>query len=878
QLTADCGAGLKPNTIIEKATLDFDGIDDYVQTDEFIKGQSEVTIMAWVKADVANAGKPVTIAGEDITCRLYLGNGTPIFGIRTTSSASGVNVSGSPIAYDEWHHIAGSFSGTTGKMNLYIDGKLVKSTNSGLSGTITSTALSEGKFEIGRVSRAVADRQYFKGDIDEVRVFDQVLTTDQIQRMVYQEIQESTGNVRGSVIGKDVVDITSNTKVLWNNLVAYYPMTDIISYERTTDYSMYERFTTLHNITTFLEQTAPMPYETKQSGNWTTEATWLHGDVWDIEAVASNKDWSIVRVNSGDALATGNSHTNIGTIIEDGGSLTITGDKALTNSWYFELNGSIDLQGDSQLIQGEYSDLVTSANGKLLRRQDSNDNVYRYTYVSSPVGSQSATTLGNDNGNTNNANNTSFSLSMLKKGDGTPVQFTSAYNENGKMSTRWTYTFINGITYYDWASLDPATAINPGEGYIHKGMGNGGATQEFLYEGRPNNGTILIAADDVDGDSGNESQPDVTQTTTLIGNPYPSAIDAHKFIDDNAAVIDGTLYLWQHWGGDSHILNEYEGGYATINKMTKIRAYQFVGKSGADNGSMDGTITPKQYIAPGQSFMAEVIADGNIEFNNAQRVYKRESVGETAFFRTSENDKATATERTTENDSTELKVLGLEFRMSNDLTREFVLGFSPETTMDFDYGYDAKMMAVKSDDMYTMWTDQKMIAQAYPEITTETEIPLHMVTTGAHTYELSATELTGFEDLDVYLWDKYNDTYFDLAAGGYYAFTSEAGEYTDRFAIVFETTDTLSEEEVMLEDTLIYYNTKLDKLFVRGLKENSKRISLTDMSGKTIQQFSDLSTSQLEDGLRITNISSGIYMASVVTDTNRIINKKIIID
>ena len=68
------------------------------------------------------------------------------------------------------------------------------------------------------ISRNVADRQYFKGAIDEVRVFDTVLTNDQIQRMVYQEIQENSGNVQGSVIGKDVVDIATDTKVSWNDL------------------------------------------------------------------------------------------------------------------------------------------------------------------------------------------------------------------------------------------------------------------------------------------------------------------------------------------------------------------------------------------------------------------------------------------------------------------------------------------------------------------------------------------------------------------------------------------------------------------------------------------------------------------------------------
>ncbi|MBT8258111.1 MAG: T9SS type A sorting domain-containing protein, partial [Bacteroidia bacterium] len=494
-----------------------------------------------------------------------------------------------------------------------------------------------------------------------------------------------------------------------------------------------------------------------------------------------------------------------------------------------------------------------------------------------PVGLQAATPFGNDNAATNNPNNTIFSLNMLKEGNGTPIQFTNSHTLPGRMSLRWTYTFLNGITYYDWGSLDEDTSIDPGVGYIHKGLGNnGGSPQEFLFEGRPNNGTILIAADDVDGDTANESEADVTQTTTLVGNPYPSSIDAHKFIDDNAGIIEGTIYLYQHWGGDNHILNEYEGGYAVLNKLAKIRAYQFVGKSGDfDGGSQNGTLTPSQYIGVGQSFITEVVNDGNIEFNNSQRYFKLESTGDVEFFRTNENNKET---KTSEEQSDSLSVIKMEFRLSNDLTREFVLGFSEDMTMDYDYGYDAKLMATKSNDMYTMWNDEKMIAQAYPQIAADMEIPLHMVVTGDQTYELSAQEISNLEGFTVYLWDKYTDTYFDLTGGEYYAFTSEAGTYTDRFSIVFQTQDTLSEEEVQLTDTLIYYNTQDDRIYIKGLNQNSKSINLMDMSGKTINQFGEQSASAMSNGLPITNISSGIYIVSVLTDTNQIINKKLIID
>ena len=154
-----------------------------------------------------------------------------------------------------------------------------------------------------------------------------------------------------------------------------------------------------------------------------------------------------------------------------------------------------------------------------------------------------------------------------------------------------------------------------------------------------------------------------------------------------------------------------------------------------------------------------------------------------------------------------------------------------------------------------------------------------MVITGEHTYELSATEITNIDGFTPYLWDKYNDTYFDLSMNEYYDFTSEAGTYTDRFSIVFQTQETLSEETIEpITDTLIYFNTKDDKIYIKGLNQNSKNINLIDMSGKTIYQFGEQSSNQMNEGLPITNISSGIYLVSVVTDTNQLINKKLIID
>ena len=43
-------------------------------------------------------------------------------------------------------------------------------------------------------------------------------------------------------------------------------------------------------------------------------ATWVHGDVWDIENLP-NKDWSIVHIKN--KVTTSGSHTNLGLFIDD---------------------------------------------------------------------------------------------------------------------------------------------------------------------------------------------------------------------------------------------------------------------------------------------------------------------------------------------------------------------------------------------------------------------------------------------------------------------------------------------------------------------------------------------------------------------------------
>ncbi|WP_111682409.1 LamG-like jellyroll fold domain-containing protein [Winogradskyella tangerina] len=865
------------------ALLDFDGVDDYLSTDSFINGLNEITIMSWVKIDPANAGlSNAVIAGEGLATRIYVKNGNTLtFGIRTTAG-SNKNLSGTTVPYNEWHHIAGTFSNSTGEMKIYVDGKEQNNlTDSNLVGrTLVSSANWNGDFEVGRMSWILSNKQYFTGNIDEVRVFDSALSGEQIQQMVYQEIQNNGGLVQGSVIPKDIMDTVTKANVSWSDLIAYFPMTDIQKNE-TNGISDSQLVLKLHNITTVQEQTAPMPYITTSDGSWTSESTWLHGDVWDIEDAANNKDWSIVQIEND--ITTSNSHTNLGLIISDGKSLTVNGDNKVENSYYLELNGSLELEGDSQLIQTENSDLVTSASGKLLRYQEGNSSVYWYNYWSSPVGSTSVSTLTDNNGSSNNDNNTDFNLGMLKQPNGSSFEFTNVYHTIGKISTYWLYTYKNGVTYDDWAWLDTTSPVEPGVGYTQKGTGNPGE-QQYLFEGKPNNGTIIIPVVDTGGSG---SVPADSKTDYLLGNPYPSALDIHKFIDDNIGVIDGTIQLWQQWSGSSHILNEYNGGYASVNKLGSTRAYQFVGIEGADNGEQDGTKTPTRYLPVGQGFMVEILTNGDVVFNNSQRVFIKESDADgsysngSVFFRGQQNTESENDNEDSDNEEPLIQKIRLEFNSVDgpQTKRELLLGFSDITSDEFDYGYDGKNTEVYDDDLNLLLDNENYTLQAYGPVTPEKIVPLALKASGTYNYRIKLTEIENFsEDQDIFIRDNLTDTYYDLRSEAPYEFLSDSGEFNDRLEIVFqEEPETLSTIDDTIEDLSMYYALNRKKLVV--LNPNNielKQIAVVNMLGQSVVSINNVFEGSYNE-YNLQNLTTGAYVITLVTSSNSVITKKIIV-
>jgi hypothetical protein len=480
---------------------------------------------------------------------------------------------------------------------------------------------------------------------------------------------------------------------------------------------------------------------------------------------------------------------------------------------------------------------------------------------------------------------------MLK--DGTQfVQFSTDLSPNPTttnpvtISNQWLYKFQNGVTYYAWEPLTESSLIEPGVGYTQKGSSVLDGEKQYTFEGKPHNGTILLSAVDTGGPGNVE---DVSLTTYLVGNPYPSALDARQFIADNSSVIGGTLLLWEQWAGRSHFLADYEGGYGFINNLTTERAYQYPGIPIADQVQTQGIKKPTFYIPVGQGFFVEVENDGNIEFNNGQRVFVKESDvladqedvnyadNGSSFFRTSGTNNS---ESGTEDAASETQILRLEFGVSSGASRSFVFGFTPDATDGHDYGLDGGLINdPPEDDTGSLLGGQQYVIQAFAPYTQDKVIDLVLHASGNYTYSFKATEISNFpEDQDVFLIDNLNGLSYNLRDTEPYSFTSEAGTFTERFDIVFQDPSTLTTEEFITDNILIYVNQPEDKIYVKQLTGQAEELYILNLLGQKVKIFNSVTNQTLENGVDVSELSSGIYIVRIHTENDQTIDKKVIIN
>ena len=736
------GSGLGNFSFCIPQTLDFDGANDFINRSAFLGDKSEASMMSWVKLDDGFTGGE--IMGQR-NFRLFVDSSNRLKTFIKTNGG-GANSIVTPdvdapvLVTKKWNHVAAIYNGASGGLDLFLNGNKVWTYTSLTGSKIdnSSTWNSDHDFEVGRNTEL--DNNYFKGDIYECRVYKKALTDTQLHHQINQEIENNGGNVRGVVLNRDIAGL------LWSDLELYYKM-DIVNTGVTLDNSMSSMNGNLNNMRTYQDRTAPMPYVTKSGGdgNWSSNTNWLYGDVWDITGVHPAS--AIVKIEDNIEASTG--HETLGLLVDAGSKLEIKNNQELIISSYLKLDGTIDLVGESQLVQSLNSELDVTSSGLIERDQQGKGDIYSYNFWSSPVSPVNATAI-----------NEPYSIDEVLR-DGTDVNnlqniiWTTGYNGAPTtpitLSSYWLFTFDNQVEDYgSWQQVNQTQDVKVGLGYTMKGSGSGATSnsQNYTFVGKPNNGDISHAL--------------AAANTSLLGNPYPSALDADQFILDNIGVIEedgdaigagvttGALYFWEHFAtNNSHILAEYHGGYATYNLSGATMAIPDPMVS--SNGT--GSVLPKRYIPVGQGFFVEGGEGGTVQFNNGQRVFQKESDGNSVFTKTSEI--VASINSNVSPARSDINRLYFNVSFSNGLQRQILLAEKEGTTQGVDFGYDAKLLDLNPTDVSWSLADDTYVIQTIGEITDELEVPLHVKSVSEGVAHFSIEELQGIApEVEIYFVDK----------------------------------------------------------------------------------------------------------------------------
>jgi len=144
-----------------------------------------MTLEAWIfaTANPTNDGQIISkSSGPGWQLKTTLDTGVQTFGVKAYGASAAQRYSSAQRLLNTWYHVAGVYDATAGTLSLYINGNLDNGT---LVGLIPSSQVNQAvNVNIGRRTGGY----YFKGIIDEVRIYNRALSEIQIQNDMFTPI------------------------------------------------------------------------------------------------------------------------------------------------------------------------------------------------------------------------------------------------------------------------------------------------------------------------------------------------------------------------------------------------------------------------------------------------------------------------------------------------------------------------------------------------------------------------------------------------------------------------------------------------------------------------------------------------------------------
>ncbi len=539
------------------------------------------------------------------------------------------------------------------------------------------------------------------------------------------------------------------------------------------------------------------------------DSTSYIGGAWNNGAPDATK----VAIFEDDYSSTGD--LNACSIIINNGDVVFNSGHTLTvQNSVSNVGGSLTFEDDASLVQ--VND-VANTGDIVYKRITPPVRLYDFTYWSSPVSPQTLVNLS-------------------------PNTLSDKY-------------FVFNSTINNWQTIASSNLMAPGMGYIIRAPQTYSPTVPApftgIFSGVPNNGTISTNITVGPG------------TINLIGNPYPSAINADLFLSDpaNDSVIGGTIYLWTH--NTAVTANNYS--------VADFALYTYSGGIGTGTAApgVNNTV-PNGRIAAGQSFMihGSIPASTNpVYFRNSMRVAGNND----QFFRLGSDDRNNSNSIF----NIEKHRVWLEVFNNQDAYKQILVGYIQNATNGLDRGYDGEVFETGNQVfLYTKVDNTKLGIQGRTlPFDVNDIVPLGFKSTTTGSYEFRLSDFDGlFEEQDVYLEDTYLNVIHDLKAGNY-SFTTMSGTFEDRFVLRY-TNSVLSNGNLNFNDNSVFIYKENKEIVIDASNVIIDSITIYDIRGSQLFTKSKINATDYV----VSNLSSSeqVLIVTVTSLDGKKVTKKIV--
>ncbi len=380
-----------------------------------------------------------------------------------------------------------------------------------------------------------------------------------------------------------------------------------------------------------------------------------------------------------------------------------------------------------------------------------------------------------------------------------------------------------------------------GKGYIVRGpsgFSNAVAADHTVpYRNVPNNGVVAVDVErgGYTGADYPNPNPLITDLVTkyddnwnLVGNPYPSAIDAKAFMTYNTN-IEGVIRIWTHGNLPSAaITNPFYGSFTYNYTASDFILYNLTGPS-VQNGY-------NGYIPSGQGFFVAML-DGAAD--NTQKVYFNNSM-RSKTFDNSQFFRLNGPSHTS--NGFEKSRIWLDLVGPNETVSRTMIGYVDGATTAKDRLYDAILKLNGNQDFYSLIDNETMNIQGRPTpFDRRDKVSLGLKVTSANTYKIAISSVDGLflnSSRSIFLEDKVLHIIHNLKQDPY-TFTSTAGRFDDRFVLRYTNSTSNSRESFEASNTTTVAVNR-DEILVESAAENINKIFIYDLLGREIYQSDEV--------------------------------------